>query len=71
LELVSSTTNAWRSLIEEGGVDLVFMDIQMPDLTGLQLSKLVKGKTKLFSLLLIRSLPYKAKWMLLIFIETI
>jgi YesN/AraC family two-component response regulator len=24
------------------------MDIQMPDLTGLQLSKLVKGKTKLF-----------------------
>lgn len=49
LELISSTTNALTalSLIEEGGIDLVFMDIQMPDLTGLQLSKLVKGKTKI------------------------
>lgn len=49
LELMSSTTNALTalSLIEEGGIDLVFMDIQMPDLTGLQLSKLVKGKTKI------------------------
>jgi response regulator of citrate/malate metabolism len=34
------------------------MDIQMPDLTGLQLSKLVKGKTKLFST--IRRLPFKS-----------
>jgi two-component SAPR family response regulator len=67
LELVSTTSALTAlSLIEEGGVDLVFMDIQI-DLTGLQLSKLVKGKTKLFSLLLIRSLPYKVtKWMLLI-----
>jgi DNA-binding LytR/AlgR family response regulator len=49
LELVSSTTNALTALsvIEEGGIDLVFMDIQMPDLTGLQLSKLVKGKTNI------------------------
>lgn len=49
LELVSSTTNALTALsvIEDGGIDLVFMDIQMPDLTGLQLSKLVKGKTKI------------------------
>lgn len=49
LELVSSTTNALTALsvIEAGGIDLVFMDIQMPDLTGLQLSKLVKGKTKI------------------------
>jgi DNA-binding LytR/AlgR family response regulator len=49
LELVSSTTSALTALsvIEEGGIDLVFMDIQMPDLTGLQLSKLVKGKTKI------------------------
>jgi CheY-like chemotaxis protein len=48
LELVSSTTSALTALIEEGGIDLVFMDIQMPDLTGLQLSKLVKGKQNYF-----------------------
>jgi response regulator of citrate/malate metabolism len=32
------------------------MDIQMPDLTGLQLSKIVKGKPILFLRLLIRNL---------------
>jgi two-component SAPR family response regulator len=63
LELVNSSALTALSLIEEE-VSIVFMDIQMPDLTGLQLSKLVKGKQKLFSLLLIRSLPYKVtKWM--------
>lgn len=47
LELVSTTTSALTALsvIEAGGIDLVFMDIQMPDITGLQLSKIVKGKT--------------------------
>lgn len=32
--------------ISSNPVDLVFMDIQMPDLTGIQLSRLIQGKTK-------------------------
>lgn len=49
LELFFTTTSALEALskIEEGSIDLVFMDIQMPDLTGLQLSKIVKGKTNI------------------------
>jgi DNA-binding LytR/AlgR family response regulator len=49
LELIATTTNSLEALskIEEGNIDLVFMDIQMPDLTGLQLSKIVKGKTNI------------------------
>ena len=47
LELINSTTSSIEalSIIEQGSVDLVFLDIQMPELTGLQLSKIVKGKT--------------------------
>lgn len=43
LELVLTTTKALEALqtINEGKVDLLFLDIQMPDLTGLQLSKLI------------------------------
>jgi DNA-binding LytR/AlgR family response regulator len=49
LELIGTTTSSLEALatIEEGNVNLVFMDIQMPDLTGLQLSKIVKGKTNI------------------------
>ena len=49
LELIGTTTSSLEALskIEEGNIDLVFMDIQMPDLTGLQLSKIVKGKTNI------------------------
>ncbi|NDP23001.1 MAG: response regulator transcription factor [Paludibacter sp.] len=49
LELIATTTSSLEALskIEEGNIDLVFMDIQMPDLTGLQLSKIVKGKTNI------------------------
>ncbi|MBP4142922.1 response regulator transcription factor [Flavobacterium sp. P4023] len=49
LDLKASTTSSLEALskIEEGDIDLVFMDVQMPDLTGLQLSKIVKGKTNI------------------------
>lgn len=49
LELIATTTSSLEALskIEEGNSDLVFLDIQMPDLTGLQLSKIVKGKTNI------------------------
>jgi len=49
LELIATTTRSLEALskIEEGNIDLVFMDVQMPDLTGLQLSKIVKGKTNI------------------------
>ena len=47
LELVASTTSPLEalSLIDKGDIDLVFLDIQMPELTGIQLSKIVRGKT--------------------------
>ncbi len=46
LELTFSTNKPLEALarIEEGGIDLAFMDIQMPELTGIQLSKIVKNK---------------------------
>ena len=62
LELIGTTTSSLEALaaIEEENVDLVFMDIQMPDLTGLQLSKIVKGKTNIILPLPTRNLRYKA-----------
>lgn len=46
LELVFSTTNPLEGLnkITDNEIDLVFLDIQMPELSGLQFMKIVKGK---------------------------
>ena len=49
LELEATTTSSIQalSIIEQSKIDLVFLDIQMPELTGIQLSKIIKGKTKI------------------------
>ncbi|MCY1518190.1 Sensory transduction protein LytR [compost metagenome] len=46
LELVKRTENAIEALqlVQAGGVDLVFLDIQMPDLTGIQFLKIANNK---------------------------
>lgn len=48
LELVTTCTSAIDALqlIQQDNIDLVFMDIQMPDLTGIQFLKLLGGKCK-------------------------
>lgn len=48
LELKNSFSNAIEALdyINENPVDLLFLDIQMPDLSGMGLSKIVKDKAK-------------------------
>ncbi len=49
LELTGTTTSSLEALNMVGNlqVDLMFLDIQMPDLTGIQLSKILKGSTKI------------------------
>jgi len=49
LELVGTMTNPLDALkvVEEKEIDLLFLDIQMPDLTGIQLSKILKGRTRI------------------------
>ncbi|TSE11198.1 LytR/AlgR family response regulator transcription factor [Aquimarina algiphila] len=49
LDLISSTTKALEALqhIENENIDLVFLDIQMPDLSGIQLSKIIKDKVQI------------------------
>ncbi|MCK8522471.1 LytTR family DNA-binding domain-containing protein [Aquimarina sp. D1M17] len=44
LELVATITNPLEALqiLEKEDIDLVFLDIQMPNLTGIQLSKIIK-----------------------------
>ncbi len=46
LTLVASTTNAIEALtlVQQGEVDLVFLDVQMPELTGIQFLKIINGK---------------------------
>jgi len=48
LELVGTFTNPFEALtmIQEDKVDLVFLDIQMPELTGLQFLKICGNKCK-------------------------
>ncbi len=48
LELVGTTTSAIEALtkVQQGNIDLVFLDIQMPDLTGIQFLKLCGSKCK-------------------------
>jgi two-component system, LytTR family, response regulator len=48
LQLIKATTNPIEALtlVQDGGIDLVFLDVQMPELTGLQFLKISNGKTK-------------------------
>ncbi|WP_103070391.1 LytR/AlgR family response regulator transcription factor [Aquimarina sediminis] len=49
LDLIATTTKAIEALkqIENDTIDLVFLDIQMPDLSGIQLSKIVKDRVQI------------------------
>jgi DNA-binding LytR/AlgR family response regulator len=46
LDLVLATTDVFEALkvVQAGAVDLVLLDIQMPELTGLQFMKIMDGK---------------------------
>ncbi|WP_299991039.1 LytTR family DNA-binding domain-containing protein [uncultured Pontibacter sp.] len=48
LELVASTTSALEALklIEREQIDLIFLDIQMPELTGIQVMKIIGDKCR-------------------------
>src|ERR1700743_3539601 len=48
LQLIKVTTNPIEALqlVQEGGVELVFLDVQMPELTGIQFLRIANGKTK-------------------------
>ena len=48
LELVKVTTNPIEALqlVQQGGIDLVFLDVQMPELTGIQFLRIANGKAK-------------------------
>ena len=49
LELMATTTNPIEALqiLEKETLDLVFLDIQMPTITGIQLSKIVQDKVSI------------------------
>jgi DNA-binding LytR/AlgR family response regulator len=46
LNLVKTTTSAIEglSLVQSDAIDLVFLDVQMPELTGIQFLKIINGK---------------------------
>ncbi|SFO73371.1 two component transcriptional regulator, LytTR family [Chitinophaga sp. YR627] len=48
LQLVKSTTNAIEALqiVNMQKIDLVFLDIQMPEMSGLDFAKTIQGKSK-------------------------
>lgn len=48
LTLVKATTNPIEalSIVQNGDADLVFLDVQMPELTGIQFLKIANGKAK-------------------------
>ena len=48
LDIVATTTNSLEALqiLEKNAVDLIFLDIQMPNLTGIQLSKIIDDDVK-------------------------
>jgi two-component system LytT family response regulator len=47
LEMVKRTENAIEALqlVQAGGIDLVFLDVQMPELTGIQFLKIASSKS--------------------------
>lgn len=48
LELVQTCSNVLEALplVENGGADLIFLDIQMPQLNGMQFMRLIQGKAR-------------------------
>ncbi len=46
LELVRATTSAFEALtiVQDQNIDLIFLDVQMPELTGIQFLRIINGK---------------------------